>query len=135
MSIFSAIANAEHTFAAWAEKELTALVNAAPTIEQVAEPVIKYAGAALQIAAGIELGSPAAAIVGSVVTQAQTDLLTASATIHDFGATPTAGSIIRAVINNLSGLLSAGHVSNPKSVDAVTKTVNSLGALAIALGA
>ena len=133
MSIFSSIANAEHTFAAWAEKELTSLVAAAPSIEKVAGPIIKYVGGALQIAAGIELGAPAAAIVGSVVDQAQSDLVTVSGLIYDFGANPTVGSIVTSVQTNLNGLLTAGHVSNPKSVDAITKSVASLGALATAL--
>lgn len=133
MSIFSSIVNADHTFAAWAEKELTALVSAAPTIEKVAEPILKYVGGALQIAAGIELGAPAAAIVGSVVSQAQADLVTVSGLIYDFGANPTVAGRVTAVQNDLNGLLAAGHVSNPKSVDAVTKAVASLGALATAL--
>lgn len=133
MSIFTDIEKAEHTFAAWAEKELEKVYSEAPKIEQIADAVLKYAGPALQIVATAEGGSAAGQVVGSVISDAQTSLVAASGLIADAGPTPTAASIVSSVQTNLSSLLTAGHVSNPTSVALTTKVVNSLGALSTAL--
>jgi len=132
MSIFSSIASAAHTFAAWAEKELQALTAKAPAIEQVAASVLKYAGPALQTVVAAEAGAPAGAIVGKVISDAQAGLTAASGLIYDFGATPSVGSVVASVQSNLASLLSAGHVTNANSVSTVTKVVNELAALASA---
>ena len=55
-----------HTFGAWAEKELAALVGKAPAIEQVAASVLKYAGPALQTVVAAEAGAPAGALMPAV---------------------------------------------------------------------
>ena len=130
MSIFS---NAEHSFAAWAEKELAKIEAAAPTIERVAGTVLTYAGPALQTVVAAEAGAPAAAVVGKVIQQAQSDLTAASGLIYDFGATPSVASIVSGVQSNLGTLLTAGHVTNANSVATVTKVVNELGTLAAAM--
>ena len=133
MSIFSKIDSALHTFASYAEKELAKLVGAAPKVEAVASTVLKYVGPALQILATAELGAPAGAVVGGVINEAQKDLIAAGSLIYDFGATPTAGSIIKSVSDNLSTLLTAGHVTNPTSVATVNKVLNNLNSLAAVL--
>lgn len=133
MSIFSKIASAEHTFAAWVENEWTKLFNAAPEIERIADTVLKYAVPAISIIVGAEAGAPAGAAVSAIGAEAQKDLIAASGLIYDFGATPTAASVISGVQNNLAGLLTAGHVTNTTSVANVTKVVNTLGALVAAL--
>lgn len=135
MSIFTGIANAEHTFAAWCEKEWTALYNEAPKLEQVADTTLKYASGALQIAASVEANNPAIADISKVLTTAQTGITAASGLIADFGATPTVTGILSGVSANLSGLLTAAHVTNAKSVAAVTKVVNETNTLVAALGA
>jgi hypothetical protein len=134
MSIFSGIAKAEHTFAAWCEKEWTALYNAAPKLEQVADTTLKYASGALQIAASVEANNPQIAAISKVVTTAQNGLTAASGLIADFGATPTASSVLSGVSSDLSALLTAAHVTNPTSVSAVTKVVNEVDALVAAIG-
>jgi hypothetical protein len=133
MSIFSKITSAVKTFASYAEKELTKLVGAAPKIEAVAATVLKYVGPALQILVSAEAGSAAGAVVGSVVQEAQRDLIAASSLIYDFGATPTVGSVIAGVSKNLGTLLTDAHVTNPSSVDVVNKIVNNLDSLAAAI--
>lgn len=133
MSIFSKIIAAEHTFAAWAEKELEKLYSVTPKVEAVAAAVLKYAGPALQLVVTAEAGSAAGSLVGAVISEAQTDLIAASSLIYDFGANPTATSIINAVLKNLAALLTAGHITNAGSVSTVTKVLSSLGALAAAL--
>ena len=133
MSIFSKIANAEHTFAAWAEKELVKLEGAAPTIEKVLGTVLTYAGPALQTVVTAEAGAQAGSVVGKVIGQAQSDLIAASSLVYDFGATPSVSSILSSVQTNLSGLLSASHVTNATSVATTTKVIGELSALVSAL--
>jgi hypothetical protein len=133
MGIFSGIENAEHTFAAWCEKELTALHNEAPKLEQIADTTLKYASGALKIAASVEANNPAIAKITSVLTTAQNSVTAASGLIADFGATPTAANMLSSVSSNLSELLAAAHISNPKSVAAVTKVVGETNALVAAV--
>jgi hypothetical protein len=134
MSIFKGIVNVEHTFAGWAEKELAKLFKEAPKIAQVADAVLTYVGPALQTVVTLEAGAPAGAIVGQVVREAHSDLVAASGVIYDFGATPSVGSIINGVKDNLASLLAAGHVSNPASVANVNQVINELDILVTALG-
>lgn len=124
-----------HTFTSWVAKEYAKLYAAEPKIEAVADAVFKYAIPALQILVAAEAGAPAAAIVGQVASEAQASLHAASALIYDFGATPTAASMVAGVQNNLQNLLTAGHITNSGSVAIANKVVSSLGALVTALPA
>ncbi len=63
MSIFSSIANAEHTFAAWAEKELGKLSAEAPALTKTVDTIVQYVGGVASILAGIEGGPAASAAV------------------------------------------------------------------------
>jgi hypothetical protein len=132
-NIFKDVAKAEHTVAAWLEKELSVLYGNAPAITKVADAVLKYVGPALQIIVAAETGPAAAEEVGNIVREAQTDIAVASALIYDFGPTPQAANIIDGVVNNLNGLVTAGHVKNPANVAGLTKVVNSIGALSAVL--
>lgn len=122
-----------HTFGAWAEKELAKLVGIEPKIEQIAGTVLTYAGPALQTIVTAEAGAPAGALVGKVISAAQADLTAASGLIYDFGASPSVASVISSVQTNLSGLLTAGHITDAKSVGTATKIVTELGQLANAI--
>jgi len=135
MSIFSNIVNAEHTFAAWAEKELLKLEGVAPTIERVVDTVLTYAGPALQTVVTLEAGEPAGALVAKIIGTVQSDLTAASGLINDFGATPSVASVFSAVASNLSTLLADTGVKNPKSVSTVTKIVGEVNAIAAAIAA
>lgn len=130
MSIFSSIASAEHTFAAWAEKEWAIVYKEAPKVESVLAATLKYAGPALQTVVTAEAGGPAGAIVGKVLADAQAGLVAASGLVYDFGATPTVGGVLSAVTSNLSGLLAAGHITNATSVATVTRVVNEINTVA-----
>lgn len=123
-----------HTFGAWAEKTLAAIIGKAPAIEQTAAAILKYAGPALQVVVSAEAGSAAGAEVAKVVADAQAGLTAASSLIYDFGAQPTFGSVVASVKTNLAALLSAGHITNSTSVATVTKVVTELDGLATALG-
>jgi hypothetical protein len=135
VSLFAEISNAEHTFASWAEKEWTAICNAAPKLEQVADTTLKYVAGALQIASTIEADNPQIAKISNALSTAQNGITAASGLIADFGATPTASGILTSVSSNLSALLSAAHITNPKSVAAVTKAINETNVLAAAISA
>lgn len=135
MSLFSKIATAAKTFAVYAEKELAKLVGATPKIEAVASTVLKYVGPALQILVTAEAGGAAGAVVGNVIGEAQKDLIAAGSLIYDFGATPTAASLIDSVSKNIGALLTAGHVTNINSVATATKIVSNLDSLAAAMTA
>ena len=134
MSFWSKIVGIEHTFTAWVAKELTAIEGAEPKIERVVDATLSYAGPALQMVLQATGQTVASGVVGNVISQAQSDMKVASALVYDFGPTPTAASAFSAVQNNLMSLLSAGHVTDPKSVQAVQKVVNEIGAVSVAVG-
>lgn len=129
MSIFTEIASAEHTFVAWFEKEITALEKAAPTLEKDADAVFTYATTGLAIVASqLEAGSPAAVLV----SKALADLKTASATVYDFGTSPTIGTFIQSIVSNLGGLEGLAGIKSATAVSTVGKVVSTLAALATA---
>ena len=133
MSIFSAIANAEHTFCAWFEKIWTKIYGAVPKIEQIADATLSYVGPALQLILAA-IGEPAvAAVVGKVVEEIQTDLHVASGLIYDFGANPQAASILDSIQSRLNDLLTAGHVTDPKTVANIQKVITTIKVLTKAL--
>jgi hypothetical protein len=125
----------EHTFCAWCEKEWASFYKEAPKLEAIADTTLKYVTGALQIAASLETGNPEIAVISKVLTTAQNGVTAASGLINDFGATPTAASMLSAVSSDLSGLLTAAHVTNAKSVAAVTKAVTETNALVGAVNA
>lgn len=122
-----------HSFGAWTEKELALIVGKTPAVETVAASILKYAGPALQIVVSAECGAPAGALVGKVLGDAQAGLTAASGLIYDFGANPTASSVVASVQTNLSSLLVAGHITNPTSVATVTKVSDELSSLVTVL--
>lgn len=132
MSIFSAIANAAHTFVSWFEKEVTAFEKAAPSLEKSADVAFKYASVVLGIVqAQVAPGSEAAKILGEIVS----DIKVASAVVYDAGAHPNVGGLIQTIVDNLNALLSASHISNAGLVSTITKVVNTLAALVSAFSA
>jgi len=132
-SIFQDIEGAEKSTAAWIEKRLAEIEKKAPAIEKVIDTSLTYITPVLQIALSSTGDPAAAAIVGAVATQAETDLAIASSLVTDFGPTPTAATAFSAVQTNLSALLTAGHVKSVTAVAAVTKAVSEVGVLASAV--
>lgn len=135
MSIFSKIASAEHTFAAWAEKQIAKLLGEAPTFLQIADITLSYAGPVLQtVLAGV--GQTALADeAGTVIKQALSDITVVQAVIHDAGAVPTAASMLAAIQADLAEVLAAGHISDPVSAALVTKVLKEFAALLAAFPA
>lgn len=133
MSFISAIEGAEHTFAAWAEKELTKLVATEPEIDKIADTILQYAGAAASVIAGAEGGPAASATVTAGVSLIQTGVTALNGLITDFGATPTASSVATSIATNAQSLITAAQIKNPTSVKAATAIVTNLTTLATAL--
>ena len=123
------------SFTSWCKMEWTKVFNAAPKVEAIADTVLKYAVPAISIIVGAEAGQPAGALVAQIGAEAQKDLTAVSGLVYDFGATPTAASMVTGVQNNLQGLLTAGHITNVASVANVTKVVSTLNDLASHLSA
>lgn len=135
MSIFSSIANAEHTFAAWAEKELAKVLGAAPTFLQIADTTLAYAGPILQTVLSAAGQSAAATEAGKVIAQAQSDIVVVRAVITDAGPVPSAQALLASVQTNLAGLLSANHITDAASVALVNKLLKEFAALLAAFPA
>lgn len=132
-SLIARIEGAEKSTVAWIAKKLTEIEGKEPAIAKVVDAALTYVVPVLKIAL-VATGDPAAAaVVGAVAAQAETDLSVASALVTDFGPTPTAATAFASVATNLSGLLAAGHVKSPTAVAAVTKAVSEVGVLAAAV--
>lgn len=119
-------------FGGWVAKEWTKVFNAAPQIEHIADTVFKYVVPALQIIL-TALAPEDAAIVAPIFTEIQKDVSVASGIIFDFGATPTAASLVSAIEKDLTDLLAAGHIKDAALVAKVQLVVNTVGSLASAL--
>jgi hypothetical protein len=135
MSIFSGIASADHTFVAWAEKELTKVEKAAPTIEKVVDTGIAYLTPVLNIALAATGAGAVVPEVDEVISEAQKDLMVVSSVIYDFGPTPTAASMFASIKTNLQGLLSAGHIKSATGTAAVNKAIGEVDAMGAAVSA
>ena len=132
-SLFAKIVGLEHSTVAFIEKTLAEVEQKAPGIERVIDAGLEYIGPVLQIALAAEGQTVLAAEIGPVIAKAQNMLVATSATITDFGPTPTAASTFAAVAQNLAALLAAGQVKNPQTIGAITKAVSEIGTLGSAV--
>ncbi|HEY5054672.1 MAG TPA: hypothetical protein VII58_00840 [Acidobacteriaceae bacterium] len=132
-SLFAKVEGAEKSTMAFIEKTLAEVESKAPSIERVVDAGLEYVGPVLQIALAAEGQTALAADIGPIIAKAQNVLVATSATITDFGPTPTAASAFASVASNLGALLAAGQIKSPKSVAAVTKAVSEIGHLGSAV--
>jgi hypothetical protein len=121
-------------FGGWFARTWQKVVGEAPAIEKVADAVLGYSVPAIQIILGV-LAPEEAPIVVPILTEVQKDLHIASGLIFDFGATPTASSMISAIEKDLTDLLSAGHIKDTALVAKIQLIVNTIGSLGTALTA
>ena len=135
ISFLHKVEGAEKSTVAYIEKTLTEVEGNAPAIERLVDASLSYIGPVLQIGLGALGQTALAADVGPIIAKAQGMLVAASATVTDFGATPTAGSAFTAVATNLSALLAAGQVKNPQTVATFTKAIAEIGTLGKAVQA
>lgn len=115
-------------FGKWVAQEFTKVFNAAPKVEQIADTVLKYVAPAIQIVLGL-LDPPAAAVVGPIIAEIQSDIHVASGLIYDFGANPTATSILSGVVDKLNDILTAGHIKDTALVSKVQGIVTTISTL------
>ncbi|MGP8269120.1 MAG: hypothetical protein ACLQLH_03555 [Terracidiphilus sp.] len=132
-TLIAKIKSDEQTTVAWFAKMYAKLYKSEPSIIAIADRVLPWAGLLLQSVVTVEAGAPAGALVGAGVAEAQKDLDVAGAVIYDAGPTPEAVSLIGSVQANLTGLLTAGHISNAGSVATTTKVITELGNLVAAI--
>jgi hypothetical protein len=133
LSLLDKIISAEHTAASWFEKVLVKVHAVTPTFVAIADRSLPYVSTLLKIVVAASAGAPAAAAIGSIVDEVQRDLDVANAVVYDTGATPTVGSFITSIQNNIAGLLTAGHVTDASSVATLNKAMSTLGALVAAI--
>lgn len=132
-AIIAKIEGAEHTFMGWMAKEYAQLYTNEPTIEKIVDTTIDYAEPALVIVMDMAGGGAAVPEVTAVITEAQADLKVVSALIYDFGPTPKAADIAKAVEDNLQGLVTAGHVKDPVTIAKLQLIIKTVGVLATAI--
>lgn len=129
MSIFDKLKDAEHTFAAWTQKELAKVLGEVPTFLQIADTTLSYAGPILQTVLAATGQSAAATEAGKIIAEAQQDVIVVRAVITDAGPVPSAAAMIQSIQDNLTGALAAGHITNPVSVALVNKLLKEFAAL------
>lgn len=128
MSLISALKG----FGGWVAKEWQKIFNEAPAIEHVADTVFAYVVPALQIILGA-VAPEDAVIVGPILNEIQKAVTVVSGLIFDFGATPTAASMVAAIEKDLNDLLAAGHIKDAALVAKIQLIVKTIGSLATAL--
>ena len=132
-SILTGLEKAEHSTVKWFAKEYQKLYKDLPAIDALADRVCPWAKLLLETVVTASAGTTAGAAVAAVVQQAVTDLDVANAAITDAGATPTIATVLSSTQANLTGLLTAAHVTNSSSVATVTKVASEIGSLAQAV--
>lgn len=129
-AIVSEVEGKVKTVVGWLAKQFQKVYSKEPQIQQVADAVVPYAEAGLDIILGIVGQGAVVPEVNAVITEAQSDLKVVSALIYDFGPTPNAASIASAVAANLAGLETAGHIKDPATIAKLKLIINAVGNLA-----
>lgn len=130
MKIFSEVKEAEHTVVSWFAKEYAAFYKEEPLIDGIVDSTVKYVEIGLPIvldATGEAALEPA---VEGVLNEVVSDLKVVSATVYDFGPSPSTASILSSVQANLNSLETAGHVKDAAKLAKLKMIVNAVGALA-----
>ena len=103
------------------------LFNHAPTAAQTVNTVVKLVAPILSAIIAKTAGEQSAAAVDAIIKEIETDLAVASTTIQAMGLSgtgrTTVATSLQAVVNNLGGLLAAGHIKNPALVAEVNGDV------------
>jgi hypothetical protein len=129
MNVLAAIEGAAKTAAAWFLKAIKKAQAAAPTVQAVADRVFPWAK---MVVDGVLISEGNGAITTEanlIMDEINRDIDVACATVYDVGVTPTAGSFIKALVDNIGALITAGHVKNPANVALINNVVGSLSSL------
>jgi hypothetical protein len=107
---------------AWFKKVFTN----APSWDKIASATLTVVAPLVETVVALTAGEPASAAIAVIVGKIQSDLGAATALIESATASPTLTTILNAVKANLSALLVAGQISDPKTVAEVTSIVNTV---------
>lgn len=104
------------------------LFGSIPSWSQKASAAISYVAPLLNTILAFTAGPEYTGVVSNIVAQVQSDLALAAAVIseaHGAGGAPAGLSgTLQSIIDNLNGLLTAGHIKDPNLVAKVTILVN-----------
>jgi len=129
-SAWNEVEGVEHTVVSFLAKEYAAFYKHEPAIETVIDDTVKYVEIGLPIVLDATGEGALAPAVTAIVDEVYSDLKVVSATVYDFGPSPTAASILSSVQANLSSLETAGHVKDSAKLAKLKLIVNAVGALA-----
>lgn len=125
MSFISAL----ETFASKVEKDIEKLWSKAPSFSTVLSTTITFVGPILETLVTITAGQAAGTLTTTIVNKIQQDLLAVKGLISVIGPTPSVKNILLGVQSDLSSLLTATQVSDPKSVANINLVISELNAL------
>ena len=130
MSFWSEVKGIEHTVVSWLVKEYAAFYNKEPEIDSIVDSTVQYVEIGLPIVLGVTGGAALEPAVEGVLNEVVSDMKVVSATVYDFGPSPSAASILASVQANLSSLETAGHIKDPAKLAKLDLIVKAVGALA-----
>jgi hypothetical protein len=112
------------------ERTLSGLLGTkAATWERVASTGISFLHPIINTVLILEFGPGIESEVSSVLTTVQNDLIAAQHLTVAIGPTPTMAMFLAAIKGNLSELLNACKITNPKSIELITLVVKELDAM------
>lgn len=127
---WSKVEGVEHTVVGWLVKEYAAFYKHEPAIDSIVDSTVQYVEIGLPIVLDVTGGAALEPAIEGVLNEVVSDLKVVSATIYDFGPSPTAASILSGVQENLASLETAGHVKDPAKLAKLKLIINAVGALA-----
>jgi hypothetical protein len=130
MSIFSGIANAAKSTAAWIEKTFTKIMKDAPSVLSVIDTTLSYTSVLIEVIVERVTGTAAEAETVKVLAEVRSDIAVVQAVLYDTGTSATASSLLDAIIANLKALAAAGHVSDTATLTLITKVLTELDVIA-----
>jgi hypothetical protein len=130
MSIFSGIANAAKSTAAWIEKTFTKILKTTPTVLQIIDTTLSYTSVLIEVIVERVAGTAAEAEVVKILAEVRSDIAVVQAVLYDTGTSATASSLLDAIIANLKALSAAGHVSDTATLALITKVLTELDVIA-----
>jgi hypothetical protein len=130
MSIFSGIANAAKSTAAWIEKTFTKILETAPSVLSVIDTTLSYTSVLIEIIVERVAGTSAEAETVKVLAEVRSDIVVLQAVLYDTGTSTTVSSLLDAIIANLKALETAGHISDTATVTILTKVLTELDVIA-----
>ena len=130
MSIFSGIANAAKSTAAWIEKTFTKILKTAPTVLSIIDTTLNYTSVLIEIIVERMAGTTAEAETVKVLAEVRSDIAVLQAVLYDTGTSTTVSGLLDAIIANLKALEAAGHISDTATAAILTKVLTELDVIA-----